>query len=88
VCLSDQPLSFTADMQDGEVAGADRRFIDWKAAVFPMREPVRYGVIVIAFTKEPVKRDLTGLPSPWTVIAAPGCTVRPSYRNGSTPTRV
>ena len=39
--LSNQPLPFAAHMQNGQVAGAKRRFLDWKAAMLPMREPVR-----------------------------------------------
>jgi hypothetical protein len=37
--LANQPLPFAADMQDGEITEANRRFLDWKAAVFEMREP-------------------------------------------------
>ena len=40
--LAHQPLPRAADMQNGEVAGAERRFLDRKAAVFQIREPVRH----------------------------------------------
>jgi len=39
--LPDQPFPITADVQDGEIARAERRFLDWKAALFVLCEPVR-----------------------------------------------
>ena len=39
--LTNQPLPFAADMQRREITGAERRFLDWKAAMLAMREPVR-----------------------------------------------
>jgi hypothetical protein len=38
--LTNQPLPFAADMQNGQIAGAERRSFDGKAAVFALREPV------------------------------------------------
>jgi hypothetical protein len=39
--LPNQPLPFTADMQNGQIARAERGAFDWHAAVFLLCEPLR-----------------------------------------------
>src|SRR5215471_5098930 len=44
--LPDQPLPLAADMQHREIACAERRAFDWKAAALEMGEPVCHWAII------------------------------------------
>jgi hypothetical protein len=40
--LPDQPFPFAADVQHREITRAERRFLDWKAAMLSVCEPVHH----------------------------------------------